>query len=75
MATPDPIRPNRKICVFPVTCFLKLGLVGRIIFSFFEIILDLPEVLFIKTELVYLYFQSVTWCHGSLLLHFHWLTV
>ena len=44
-------------------------------YFFFEIILDLPEVLFIKTELVYLHFQSVTWCHGSLLLHFHWLIV
>ena len=29
-------------------------------FLFFEIILDLPEVLFIKTELVYLHFQPVT---------------
>ena len=52
---------------------LKIRVVGRIIF--FEIILDLPEVLFIKTELVYLHFQSVTWCHGSLLHHFHSLTL
>ena len=53
-------RPNKKICVFPVTCFLKLGL-GRLdSFLFFEIILDLPEVLFIKTELVYLHFPA---CH------------
>ena len=28
-----------KKCVFPITCFLKLGQVGRIIFLFFEIIL------------------------------------
>ena len=35
---------------------------------------NFPEV---QTELVYcIYiFQSVTWCHGSLLLHFPWLTV
>ena len=46
-----------------------------IIFLFFEIILDFPEVLFIKTELIYLHFQSVMWCHGSLLLCFHWVTV
>ena len=32
--------------MLPVTCFLKLGKVGRIIFLFFEIILDLPEALF-----------------------------
>ena len=31
----DNIRPNKqKICVFPVTCFLKLGYVGRIIIIF-----------------------------------------
>ena len=41
------------MCELPVTnCFLKLGYVGRIIFLFFEIILDLPEALFIKTEQV-----------------------
>ena len=36
------------VCVFPVTCFSK----GGIIFLFFEIILFAPlEVLFIKPEL------------------------
>ena len=54
---------------------LKIRVERSDYFLFFEIILDLPEVLFIKTELVYLHFQSVKWCHGSLLLHFHWLTV
>ena len=33
------LRPNKTKCVFPVTCFLKLGYVGRIILLFFEIIL------------------------------------
>ena len=47
------MRPNKKICVFPVTCFLKLGWVGKISFLFFE-------VLFIITELVYLRFSV---CH------------
>ena len=34
-----------------------------------------PKYVFIKTELLYLHFQSVAWCHGPLLLHFQWLTV
>ena len=51
---------TKKIFVFPVTCFLKLGLVGRIIFLFFEIILFAC-----RAEL----------CHGLLLPHFHWVTV
>ena len=29
----------------------------------------------IKTELLYLHFQSIAWCHGPLLLYFQWLTV
>ena len=28
-------RPNKKVCVFPVTCPKKLGKVGRKIFFFF----------------------------------------
>ena len=70
------IRPNKKnICVSGYM-FLKIR-VGRsdYFLIFFEIILDLPEVLFIKTELVYLHFQFVAWCHGLLLLHFHWPTI
>ena len=51
---------QKNVCVSGYM-LLKIR-VGRsdYFFLFFEIILDLPEVLFIRTELVYLYFQSVT---------------
>ena len=44
-------------------------------FIFFNNFVCLKYV-FIKTELlyIYIYFLSVTWCHGPLLLYFQWLT-
>ena len=66
-------RPNKKICVSGYT-LLKIR-VGRSDYSFYFLkYFYLPEVLFIKQTWDIYIFQSVTWwCHGSLLLHFHWL--
>ena len=38
---------------------------------FFAIILICLKYVFMKTELLYLHFQSVAWCHGPFLLIFN----
>ena len=68
------IRPNKKDMCVSGYLFFKMEV--RLLFFYF-LKCYVPEVAFIKTELVYIiyFFQSFTWCHGSLLLNIHLLTI